>query len=164
MRKKLWFVVLGPACLVASVAPTLAGEPGNLCRDLRLVRTAAEERPPFASIARPGESRPLMGFSGCGAAMFGESLICMDDYPDSIQRWRQLHDGIRACLPGARLVRRPGSSPPRADEHRAQFLVGRTLFTVDEAGYANISLRYVAIHVERVSRHEARSWATVTRN
>ena len=158
MRRKLWLVVLGSLCLAANAA-SVPADPGDLCVDLRRVLAAAEERRPFASTAQPGVPLALMGFSTCGAGMLGPVLVCINDYPDSLGRWHQLHRGIRACLPNARLVRQAGLSPPRADEHRVQFLVGRTLFTVEEAGYANIPERYVAIHVEPISRRQARRWA-----
>ena len=158
MRRKLRSAVLGALWLAASAPPT-AAEPGDLCADLRRVLAAAEERRPFASMPEAGEALALMGFSDCGPGLLGPNLVCIDDHPDSVERWHQLHRAIRTCLPGARAVREPGWSPPRADEHRVQFLVGRTLFTLREAGYANVPERYVALHVESVRRRKARKWA-----
>jgi hypothetical protein len=149
---------MGSAATIALAAAWLAAAPGArapaagaFCSDLGRLLEAAREKPAFASLPA-AEPVAALGFAECGLGLIGESLVCIEDFPDSLARFEALRAGVAGCRPDARAWSDPRRSPLRADEHEIQLLVGRVLITLHEAGYANRPERYVAMHVERAPK------------
>jgi hypothetical protein len=150
MSSRSFRVALAAVWLGSSGA--LAMAPATDCAELRRIVAAAREEEPFASLRWQPHS-PALGFDNCSVldlSLEGDSpnFGCITDFPDSLRRWQRLNAEILRCLPGARRVT-PRSRSPRQPGRWAGFRVGRLLILTHEAGYANRTERYVAIHIER---------------